>query len=113
MDLRAEKENQRGALIKLRELSSADKEFADKYDALVIKGLGLSPPVLSRLEMQASLHEIGRWFPYAVYREKVGLFGLKSKFYPYVTRTLSIIYPQITHPTLSQHFPRIFHTNCQ
>ena len=54
MDLRAEKEKQRSALIKLRELSSADREFADKYDALVIKGMGLSPPVLSRLEMQVN-----------------------------------------------------------
>ena len=54
MDLRAEKEKQRSALIKLRELSSADREFADKCESLVIKGLGLSPPVLSRLEMQVN-----------------------------------------------------------
>ena len=54
MDLRAEKEKQRSALIKLQELSSADKEFADKCEAVVNKELGLRPPVLSRLEMQAN-----------------------------------------------------------
>ena len=58
MDLRAEKEKQRSALIKLRELSSADREFSDKCEDLVINGLGLSPPVLSRLEMQAGRQEI-------------------------------------------------------
>ena len=53
MDLRAEKERQRSALLRLRELSSAaDRDFADKCEALVVRGLGLTPPVLSRLEMQ-------------------------------------------------------------
>ena len=53
MDLRAEKERQRSALLRLRELSSAaDREFADKCESLVVRGLGLTPPVLSRLEMQ-------------------------------------------------------------
>ena len=54
MDLRAEKEKQRSALIKLQELSAADKEFADKCEAVVNKDLGLRPPVLSRFEMQAN-----------------------------------------------------------
>ena len=55
MDLRAEKERQRSALLRLRELSSAaDREFADKCESLVVRGLGLTPPVLSRLEMQVS-----------------------------------------------------------
>jgi chromosome segregation ATPase len=51
MDLRYEKEKQRSALIKLRELSEADEVFSAKYQATV-DGLGLAAPTLSRFETQ-------------------------------------------------------------
>ena len=53
MNLRTEKEQQRGALIKLRELSVADPNFSTSCQAEVDR-LGLTVPTLSRLEMRTS-----------------------------------------------------------
>ena len=52
MDLRAEKERQRGALIKLRELSIADANFSVACQA-EMERLRLTVPTLSRMEMRA------------------------------------------------------------
>lgn len=53
MDLRTEKEKQRGTLIKLRELSIGDPKFSTSCQSQIEK-LGLPLPTLSRLEMQSS-----------------------------------------------------------
>lgn len=51
MDMRAEKEKQRGALIKLRELALVDEKFGHHCQG-VIERLGLVVPTMSRLEIQ-------------------------------------------------------------
>ena len=53
MDLRTEKEKQRGALIKLRELSTADPDFSTSCQVEVDR-LGLTVPTLTRLEMRSA-----------------------------------------------------------
>ena len=53
MDLREEKEKQRSALIRLRELSQADEEFSERVQNYLSK-VGLVIPPISRLEARAT-----------------------------------------------------------
>ncbi len=53
MDLRSEKERQRSAMIKLQELSSADRQFGASCNEATQK-IGLSAPAMTRLEMQVA-----------------------------------------------------------
>ena len=60
MDLRAEKEQQRGVLLKLRELGLADPDFAASCQVAVLDQLGLAAPTLSRLELRSSSSSAAR-----------------------------------------------------
>lgn len=53
MDLREEKEKQRSALIKLRELSQADNDFSNRVQEFLCK-VGVAIPPISRLEARAT-----------------------------------------------------------
>ena len=58
MDLREEKEKQRSALIRLRELSQADEEFSERVQSYLAK-VGLVIPPISRLEARATSSRTG------------------------------------------------------